>query len=295
MRIAHFSDIHVTLSPMQQGLRTLWGKRSAGALNYYVGGRKRHFEDVEERIERLLEDVDMQMPDHVVCTGDITQMSYEEEFVRCARLFGDRIREPGRYTVIPGNHDRYTEDTATLFDRYFGDLSAGVPETGPRFPFRKDVGSVSLVGLDLARPTTLTDSSGLCGPEQLEALSEILGQLATAGRSTIVLMHYGFYRSNGQPDRPHHGIRDAEALMAVLDDSRYRVDLVLHGHMHRSYVVRTRRRAVICAGSATDLAHGGGYNLYELGEDEVVVHRRNWDPAANAYRAAEQTRVAYRV
>ena len=281
MRIAHFSDIHVTLSPAKQGLRRLWGKRSAGAINYYIGGRRHHFADVESRIAILLADVDRQNVDHAVCTGDITQMSYREEFARCANLFGPRLQQPDRYTVIPGNHDRYTVGSvkAGWFEQYFGPL-AGPTAT---FPFRKDVGAVSFVGVDVARPTAFVDSSGRCGPAQLAALDEILTKLASEDRRTIVLMHYGFFRGDGRPDRARHGIRDAETLMALFDRDDVRVDLILHGHMHRSYAVRTARRAVICAGSATDLARGSGYNVYELGDEAISVERRRWDEAAGAY------------
>ena len=291
MRIAHFSDIHVTLSPKAMGVRTLFGKRAAGALNYYVGGRRHHFADVEARIGALLDDVDQQNVDHAVCTGDITQMSYREEFERCAALFGDRLQQPDRYTVIPGNHDRYTPGAvaAGWFEKHFGLLAGGQGI----FPFRKDVGPLSFVGIDVARPTSFADSSGRCGPTQLAALTEILQGLALENRRTIVLMHYGFFRADGRPDRRGHGIRDAESLMAVLDREDVRVDVVLHGHMHRSYSVRTTRRAVICAGSATDLAHGGGYNVYDLAAENVSVHRRVWDPTARRYVAAETREVAY--
>ena len=289
MRLAHFSDIHVTLSPARQG--KLMGKRAAGALNYYVGGRKRHFADVEARIAELLEDIDRQNVDHAVCTGDITQMSYWEEFERCAALFGDRLHQPERYTVIPGNHDRYTPGAvaAGWYERFFDRVSGGRGE----FPFRKDVQARSLVGLDVSRPTSFADSSGRCGEAQLKAVDEMLAELAAERRRAIVLLHYGFFRADGRPDRRGHALRDADALMAVLDKPEYTVDLVLHGHMHRYYDVRTARRAVICAGSATDLAHGGGYNVYELEDREVVVHRRKWDAAASAYVPAETRRVPY--
>ena len=290
MRIAHFSDIHVTASPVRQGLKSLWGKRAGGAVNYYIGGRRRHFADVDARIRSLLADVDAQDVEHAVCTGDITQMSYEEEFDRCAALFGPRLEQPGRYTVIPGNHDRYTTAAveAGWFEKHFG----AVGDRGQGYPFRKDVGAFSFVGLDLARPSSIIDSSGYCGAAQRAALSDQLHRLTAEGRRTVVLLHYGFYRADGRPDRPRHGIRDMQALLAVLDDDAVRVDLVLHGHMHAPYAVRTRRRAVICAGSATDLAHQGGYNIYDIGEDSVVVRRRIWSVEAGAYVEGQTTDVA---
>ncbi|MEM7676713.1 MAG: metallophosphoesterase, partial [Myxococcota bacterium] len=288
MRLAHFSDIHITLSPVRYG--GLWSKRTAGALNYYVGGRRHHFANVEARVAALLADVDAQGVDHAVCTGDITQMSYVEEFRRCAALFGPRLEQPQRFTVIPGNHDRYTSTEADLFEQFFGRLA----EPDGRYPFRKDVGAVSFVGLDLARPTALIDSSGLCGPAQLSALTEMLKALTAEDRKTIVLMHYGFFRADGRPDRPRHGIRDAKALLALLDREDLRVDLILHGHIHRSYAVRTARRAVICAGSATDLARGSCYHLYDLDAEGVWMTRRRWNEQAQAYATdGEPVRVLY--
>jgi len=288
VRLAHFSDIHVTISPLHRRARRLVSKRATGALNYYVGGRSRHFHGVEDRIARLLEDVDAQQVDHALCTGDITAMSYDEEFERCANLFGDRLEHADRYTVIPGNHDRYTKpaETERRFEKWFRNLACGDGD----YPLIKRLGGVTIVGLDVARATSLTDSSGLCGPQQLAATEAILTDAAVAEDFVILALHYGLLRAHGGPDRSSHGLRDYRELMALIDRADTRCDLVLHGHMHGAYRVETASTPVVCAGSATDLHQKCGYNIYDIdvAARTFTTTRRCWDTAAGAYGASDE-------
>lgn len=282
MRLAHFSDIHVTISPFADPIALLHGKRALGAVNYMIG-RFRHFARVEERIAKLLEDADAQSVDHVVCSGDITAMSYDDEFARCARLYGDRLQQPSRYTVIPGNHDRYTAGSVQehRFERHFGDVGA----PGGAYPALKRIapGAVTVL-LDVSRPT-LYDSSGFCGEPQLRALEAILTDASLKDEYVILTLHYGLLRRNGKPDRPGHRIRDWEPLMELIDREDTKIDLVLHGHIHRHYEVKSKRRTIVCAGSATDLAITCGYNVYDidLSNRTVSTERRVWNESEQRY------------
>jgi len=105
--------------------------------------------------------------DHALCTGDLTQVSRADEFEGVARVFADRLQEPNRFTVIPGNHDRYIPSAAGLFERSFSSLSGS-------FPFVKHVAGVRIIGLDPCRPTSLVNASGLCGDAQRERLRALL-------------------------------------------------------------------------------------------------------------------------
>lgn len=285
-RLAHFSDIHVTIPPLSQPFSELRGKRRAGLLSYYFGRRRWRFWDVDTRIQALLEDVEAQKPHHAICTGDITQMSFDAEFDRCAELFGARLQQPDRWTVIPGNHDRYVPwaVTAGTFEQRFGSLCGG-----GRFPTVKRIHPrVAVVMLDVARPCTFTDSSGLCGPEQLKRAEELLSDASLRDTFVVVALHYGLLRAGGVRDKPTHRIQDDQALVAMLDGDHIRCDLVVHGHMHRAFSVRTAKRLVHCAGSATDLYVAGGYNVYDIDLDSRALthHRRHWDKTASAYRPA---------
>lgn len=286
MKLAHFSDLHVTHFPLS-GKPAL--KRFAAIASYSLAGRGRHFEGSDARIAKLLEDVDAQGVDHALCTGDLTGVSTEAEFSRVAELFGPRLQQPARYTVIPGNHDRYVRGAKGLFEQHFSALSEG-----GRFPFVKHLSSeVSVVAIDVARPTSLIDSSGLCGPQQRAALLGILTDDSLKGRFVILALHYGLLRSEGQRDARPHGLRDDLEVMQLIDRSDVRLDLVLHGHMHRPYVVNTKQRTAICVGSATDLhvKQGCGYHVYEIdpAAHRVSISRRVWNEGPGRYEAAHDS------
>ncbi|MCK6546064.1 metallophosphoesterase [Myxococcota bacterium] len=281
MRVAHFSDIHVARAPMADLLGLFHPKRALGAVNHYLAGRGRHFAGSGERIARLLDDVDAQGVDHALCTGDVTMMSYEQEFAEVAALYGPRLERPDRHTIIPGNHDRYTQAAhdEKRFERFFGRIAPVA------YPFVKRIGpGVVVVGIDVSRPTGI-DSRGFCGDVQREALASMLTDRSLSRDFVILALHYGLYRSSGIPDWPSHRLIDYRPLVALIDRDDVRVDLVVHGHIHKHYAVRTERRAVVCAGSATDLAVRCGYNLYDIDVDRrtFTVTRRSWDERAGAY------------
>ncbi|MFZ5445385.1 MAG: metallophosphoesterase family protein [Myxococcota bacterium] len=282
MKLAHFSDIHITHFPLSGGFAL---KRLAAIASYTLMGRGAHFTDSDQRIARLLEDVDAQGVDHALCTGDLTGVSTAAEFEKVAALFGPRLQQPARFTVIPGNHDRYVRGVEGHFERHFGALS----EQG-RYPFVKHVSDeVTIVAIDVARPTSVVDSSGLCGGAQREKLLAILTDASLRERFVVLALHYGLLRAEGQRDRRNHGLRDDLELLALVDRPDVSLDLVVHGHMHRPYVVRSKARTLINAGSATDLhVPGCGYHVYEIDPraHRVRLFRRAWNQAAGRYDAA---------
>lgn len=272
MKLAHFSDIHVTHFPLAGGFAL---KRLAAVASYTLMGRGTHFEGSDGRIAALLADVDAQGVDHALCTGDLTGVSSEAEFARVAGLFGERLRQPERFTCLPGNHDRYVRGAEGRFEQHFSALCEG-----GRFPFVKHLaGGVSVVAIDVARPTSLVDSSGLCGERQRGELLGLLTDASLKDRFVVLALHYGLLRAQGQRDRRSHGLRDDLELLALIDRDDVHLDLVLHGHMHRPYVVRTKRRTIVNAGSATDLhVPGCGYHVYDIdpAARRVRVTRRGW-------------------
>lgn len=281
MKLAHFSDIHVTHFPLS-GRFAL--KRLAAVASYTVMGRGQHFEGSDERIAALLDDVDRQGVDHALCTGDLTGVATEAEFAREAQLWGPRLRQPERFTCLPGNHDRYVRGAEGLFERTFAQLC-----NGGRFPFVKDLGQgVSVVCLDVARPTSVIDSSGLVGERQRAALLSLLTDPSLGDRFVILALHYGLLRKEGQRDKRSHGLRDDLELMALVDRDDVKLDLIVHGHMHRPFVVKTKRRSIVNAGSATDLhVKGAGYHVYDIdaANHRVTIARRAWDRATGRYVA----------
>ncbi len=277
IRLAHFSDVHYTLGPFVNPRESLRGKRVASLLSYWLGGRRERFAQSDVRIAALLDDVDAANVDHAICTGDLTAASLDEEFAGVAELFGPRLERPDRFTVIPGNHDRYVANAVIerSFERRFSVLCPGAV-TG--FPFAKQMApGVRVVAIDAARPTAFVDASGLCGGAQRSALRDLLA--ADTESVTIVAMHYGLLRWNGKPDGRLHRMRDWQAVLSELDASPARIALVVHGHMHGAFTASSPRRTMICAGSAIDLIVDCGYFIYDIDATtlSISIERRKWN------------------
>jgi 3',5'-cyclic AMP phosphodiesterase CpdA len=285
LRLAHFSDIHYTLSPTAGWPLSARGKRLVASFGYYLRGLGARFKDNPARIAKLLEDVDLAQVDHAICTGDLCSTTLDEELEGLAQLFGPRLTAPERFTVIPGNHDRYVEDAV---QRRTFEAALGRLLPGPTFPAEKILpGGVRLVVLDPCRPTPAGDASGAVGPAQLAAAEALLA--ADPNTPTIVALHYGLLRYDGRYDRPLHGLIDAPQLIELLDRSPARIILVLHGHMHRAFTVATAKRTIVCAGSAIDLRTDAGYFIYEIDLETLAVRaeRRAWSRLHQRYERAD--------
>lgn len=286
-RLAHFSDIHYTESPLADPRRSLHGKRLASFFSYFLGGRRERFLDGPRRIATLLDDVDSAGVDHAVCTGDLTAASLEAEFAGLAGVFGPRLERPDRYTVLPGNHDRYVPSAVQKrhFERYFEPLCPGATQG---FPFSKTLApGVRLVAIDPSRPTGFVSAAGLCGKEQLEAFERLLSEDTES--TTIVALHYGLLRWNGVPDRERHRLLDYEAVLSVRDASPARIALGVHGHMHGAFTVASAKRTIVCAGSSIDLLVDCGYFVYDIDLDThaISVERRHWDRHSHRFTSLE--------
>ena len=124
MRLAHCSDLHL-LSLEGARLLDFANKRWIGGLNLLTS-RGRHYHT--RAFEDMVADFAPAGVDHVVCTGDITNLALEQEF-RFARERFDRIGLGAHgVTVVPGNHDTYVAHGATHFAEIFPDYFARLRE-----------------------------------------------------------------------------------------------------------------------------------------------------------------------
>src|SRR5271166_3623851 len=103
IRLIHVSDIHFwqyALNPLQ-----LFSKRLLGMASLLVR-RARRFR--LERVQQVVEQVLSLEPDHILITGDLTTTALPAEFRAARRALSRWLDEPGKVTIVPGNHDRYT-------------------------------------------------------------------------------------------------------------------------------------------------------------------------------------------
>lgn len=274
MRLAHISDLH--LQPGRPRARTLVGKRLLGGANLLLNRGRCHRNDA---LDRVREDTERLGVEHVACTGDLTNLSLDEEldFAR-DRLLRFAPRE--RITLIPGNHDCYVPSSTGRFEQCFG--------VGP-FPTVTRLLEATLIGLSTAHASAPGLAVGTVGPEQLDNLRRVLHEEEGAFR--IILVHHHLVDELG--DRWNR-LRDSEALRRVIEERG--ADLILHGHLHRDarYTVPGPRGPVpvIGAGSATlvgsrDPARRARYNVYDIDKGRLLdVQTRVYDRDRDEFAAA---------
>jgi 3',5'-cyclic AMP phosphodiesterase CpdA len=268
-RLAHLSDIH--LAPAEGvTMRFVHPKRALGAANWQRNRAHVHQKPV---LDRIVADLQAQMPDHIVVTGDLVNLGLPAEHEAALRWL-EALGGPQRVTVVPGNHDAYVKLRRDTGHRRWQDYMAankdGVAFGGGAdagFPFVRVLGSVAIVGLASGQPTPPFVSSGRLGDLQRRQLRTIQGRLREAGLVRVVLLHHPPYRYRMAW---RTGLRDAAGLEQVLREEG--ADLVLHGHFHRHLLQWVNGAAGpvplvgVPSASAAVRHHGdlAGYNLYSI-------------------------------
>src|SRR5512139_2786763 len=192
-RIAHVSDVHV-LSPLgAEWRRMLFNKRITGWANVVLRRGRVHRRDY---LRAVLEEAAMRA-DHVVVTGDITNMAHESEYREARRLLDDLARRV-EVTVVPGNHDIYLPAVGRerRFSHHFAPfvtserVSLAVPLPAGDYPLVKLRGPAAIIGLSSAVPRLPFVASGVLGREQLAALERVLALPGVASRTPVLLVHH---------------------------------------------------------------------------------------------------------
>ncbi len=295
LRIAHLSDLHVLDWSGARPLEFV-NKRWTGVLNLVGARRGKHPVAVAERLaEHLAAQIAADRVDHVIVSGDLTNLALDSEFRR-ARQVLDRIGGADRLTVIPGNHDVYTESAvqSRSFETHMGDLcapdAAGVSQLRQQgraaYPIvRAPAAHVRIYGLHSAVPTPPFCAWGQVGAEQLVRLQTLVAQEPAQVRVRIVVLHHNLHR-RGHVAEATARLLDRAAVAQALRDID--AQLVLHGHSHpahQGHLAAAPGRAaipVIGCGSSTwqhGGRNGGSFNVIEVGSDGLAAIRAFRAPA----------------
>jgi Predicted phosphohydrolases len=255
LRLAHLSDLHHQIDWRKRSLWSSGWRGAPGRFELHALGRLRRFAGVEQRIQRLVEQVLALAPDRVILTGDLTALGDASE-LQHARALLEPFIAAGLLVVIPGNHDRYTDAQSSAFELVFGDLlTSDLPELADArgYPFVKLVGEHhALVGLDSTRVQGWGHYVvGRLGASQLRALARVLEHPTLEKRTVLLLAHHGPAGPSGAFDWNESGLLDAGALLHTI---RHRPVVLLHGHSHQRFWHRARygRPHLIAGGSSTE-------------------------------------------
>jgi len=295
LRIAHVSDLHVLSRTGVEWRRILFNKRITGLANLVLRRGRVH------RREYLLAVLASAAAhaDHVVVTGDITNLALESEYEESRRLL-DGVARSAEVTVVPGNHDIYLPSVARerRFSHHFGaflrsDLPAfAVDLPGGSYPVVKLRGPAAIIALSSAVPRPPFVAAGVVGEAQRAALTRLLAHPEVARRTPVILIHHPPVDGRSRLARLRDGLVDAASLRSVLEPLER--GLVLFGHLHVRVrcVLKTAAGALdVVAASGAALDHPdssirAGFNLYEIDDHGRIatVEAHVFDPEGGTLR-----------
>lgn len=313
LRIAHISDLHV-LDLEGVGWTQFLNKRMTGAMNLAGVRRNAHPVALADALADRLAAGDI---DHVIVTGDLTNLALDAEFKR-AREVLERIGPPAFVTVIPGNHDMYTRGALRhhRFEKWFSpylvddadEHHSAITKGRLHYPFVRAVAPhVRVYGLSSAIPTPPLLAFGHVGRPQLDRLKQLVTQEPVEVTVRICLVHHNL----------HHRVGAAEYVASLVDRKAFgrcmheiRASMVLHGHTHHPHqghlqhrqekraqhdedtLIAQERRAlrdipVLGCGSSTwskrgrDLAR---FNVLEIGPERIEgVSSLKWNAKSQKF------------
>jgi 3',5'-cyclic AMP phosphodiesterase CpdA len=294
MKIAHISDLHLLATDDVPFYRFL-NKRLSGWANLRL---KRAAVHRAGYVASIAAEIARRGFDHVVVTGDLTNLALESEFERARAILRQTLAlDPSRVTVVPGNHDVYTYGAmrSRRFERYLAPwLESDLPEltvdvAGLRVPVVKLRGDVAVVGLSSAVPRPPFVAAGEIGAAQRSALARVLAHPEVKKRIPVLALHHPVVTHFSPLKQYAEGLRDARELLTVLRT----VDggLIVHGHLHRRVQREVGGWRQIGATSASldhpDRDRMAGFNVYGIDDRRVTDSEAFvYEPATQSFRAA---------
>lgn len=284
--LAHLSDPHL-FSVDGSNVRDFLNKRVFAYLNWTLNRRIGHG---RELLKALVSDLQYTKPDHIVLTGDLTHMALASEFRMATQLF-QSLGPPSRVTVIPGNHDAYVDTKwHRTFAQWMDYMASDTPSLckaakkglSALFPTLRVRGRLAIIGVSTALPSRPLLAIGTIGPAQMQRLECILAETRRANLFRVLLLHHPPARGTVTWRKR---LTDSAAFHSIL--ARHGVELILHGHAHRTSFVRVQTASGktpaigVSSASALDRKPGrrASYHVYQVSENP-----QGWDVFFSIHR-----------
>lgn len=220
--IAHLSDLHVIEDGHERRARA--DRRRLSVLSL---GRPLDRHGRRDRLLRGLRAAERACADHVVITGDLTEDGADEQFSALADVLHQSPIAPERLTMVPGNHDAYSDGEA--YSRALaGPLASWARTSTPGSVTR--LPGVAILAVSTAFRQHYLRSAGAIEAPILRAMQASVARLADRGDALVFALHH--------PPVPHtlavtqwwDGLREHVEVGAILRSTE--TVHALHGHSH---------------------------------------------------------------
>lgn len=218
-------------------------------------------------------------PDVVVVSGDLTQRARSEQF-QAAASYLSRFDRP--VVVVPGNHD---VPLFRMWERVLAPHRLYSKYITPELNSVTELAGAMIVALNSTRRFTLTN--GRIKRWQLEFAAEAFAEADPSALRVVVTHHH-----LAPPQDFASGKVMQHAKRSVQSFTNMKVDLILAGHMHRSYIGNSldffpgqldRRGIVIAQCGTTTSRRGRGrerlrntFNLIRTEDGMIRVAHYAW-------------------
>ncbi|MBA4251711.1 MAG: hypothetical protein C0442_08320 [Chlorobiaceae bacterium] len=280
MLIAHISDLHI---------------------NSHIRDSK--IKETELLLKKIIE----LKVDHLVLTGDLSDLANEEDFEILRKLLLKyNLMSGERLSIVIGNHDIFGglktaediftfpdycsgvnyENKVTLFNSYFKEAFDHTiyKSESNYYPFAKLLDTTLLVGVNsIAHYSKLKNpfaSNGKVSKEQLSELTNIMNDFGSLVEKRVLLIHHHFNKIKSKFNL------GAKSLWAVVENqtmklknkkkllnliSKFNFDLVLHGHFHENK--NYKRKEINFLNSGGTIKNGKAdsllYNLIDIESNQI--------------------------
>jgi 3',5'-cyclic-AMP phosphodiesterase len=220
-----------------------------------------------KRLATALRAVKASGADHLVVSGDLTELGDDAEY----ELFGEVLADSGidaeRITLIPGNHDAYT--TRDGWERAlrgplapWADASARAGSTAHVV----DRGDAAFLPLDVTIHQSVLWSGGELRPETAARIDRLARDPALAAKPLVIVIHHPpFPKHDNAAYRFVDSLKGSPLVYELL--ARHPNLHLLHGHFHRAL---DRERMFGAPGVADDLDGEPRVRLYEVNGSALV-------------------------
>jgi len=219
--------------------------------------------------------------DHLVLTGDLTEDGTPAQFEVLAAVLAESGWDPARVTLVPGNHDAYTEGA---WERALeGCLRpfAGTSRQGTAVALPGAV--VAAVSTAMMQP--VTRSAGAIAARELSWIASLAAEARRSGDALVLAQHHPPLRHPIGAMQWLDGLINSAELMALLHEHDHLH--VIHGHTHREHDAPVRSGApprIFCAQALVD--GPSPLRLYRVRCGRLVSERARVRSGASAFALA---------